>query len=158
MGWIANRVRSWATNSQKSEMVAFVEGLRAADSSEVGPILAIATHCRHDLFDNFGWQLLDPIVAEQLHPAITIELGSLIRQHQKARSTIYASGLMVWLFSVRAANIIELRQVGRDMWGQLERGLPFVHQATADLFRATGFALTIDGCEEIPLGLTPEPL
>lgn len=71
MGWIANKVHSWATNSQKSEMVAFVEGVRAADSTEVGPILAMATHRRHDLLNSFGWPLLDPIVAEQLEGSIS---------------------------------------------------------------------------------------
>jgi hypothetical protein len=61
---------------------------------------------------------------------------------------------MVWLHSIRSSETPEIRVRGREMWAELERGIPHADDG-ADGFRLLGVNLDIDGAERIPENLTP---
>ena len=64
-----------------------------------------------------------------------------------------AVGAVIWLHSAPAMQQVELRPAGRAMWAQLTRGFPYVEEAAFRYLVATGARLSIDGFDNIPLGL-----
>ncbi|MBZ9859729.1 hypothetical protein [Mesorhizobium sp. CA12] len=157
MGWLSGKVQKWATNTQARELQEFVSRLRAIDSEELGMILATATHHRHHAAERFKWDLMEPGLAEMANPTLTLQIGQIIKTLQKDGRPELAAGYFVWLHTVRAANNPDLRQLGRDMWRELERGMPEVQSAAWGWAGLTGVVLDIRDFERFPAGLTPTP-
>lgn len=67
-----------------------------------------------------------------------------------------ATGLMVWLHSIRASQTPEIRVRGREMWAELRRGIPYARAVATDFQAYVGMVLKIDGVERIPENLWPE--
>jgi hypothetical protein len=157
VGWISRKIEKWAIKTQRRELESFVSNLRAIDGGEIGMVLAIATDKRHRLSEILGWNLLEPILVQISDITAAMTVNKLIREAQKAGDPVSASGLMVWLHTLRAANTLELRQLGRDMWGQLERGFPHCEDGQAGMLAVAGQYLNIDGYDQFPSGLSPKP-
>ena len=137
--WLKRKAEISFAKSQKVDVDRFTLGLRGADSDQIALVVAIATHWRNVLKDD-GVDLLDPMSAEQIDPMIALKLNKMIRQVQKENPT-FATGLMVWLHTIRTANTPELRLEGRAMWSELQRGFPFAQEAGEDLADITGIEL-----------------
>lgn len=158
MGWLKNKFLGWTIDVKKREIDDFISRLRAMDGSEIGFVVAMATHVRHELEAGSGWDLLDPITLNVLHPMASYEIAKFIQDLQKAGAQPVAAGAMVWLHTVRAAGELDMRQSGRDMWRQLERGFVHVNEAADGHFELIGALLKTSGANLFPNGLTPEPL
>lgn len=146
----------WAMNTQRKELSAFVDNLRAMDSQELGALLAIATDARHSL-EAKGHMILDPIVYFSMNPGFLMYLSHWIIQLQKEGKPMAAAALAIWLHTMRAGARLELRQLGRDMWRELTRGFPSVAESAADLESLLGRHFNTEDASVYPKGLTPEP-
>ncbi|MCF1478132.1 hypothetical protein FS782_13735 [Agrobacterium vitis] len=158
MSWLSRKVYNWSVKTQKHEIDEFVAKLSSVDGSELAIVVAVATDMRHAFIADTGIDLAYPALALQQDPYICMRLNSMIRQFQKEKHFIAVTGLSVWIHSVRAIQSIELRQRGRDMWRELERGFPYALDACWDLYEATGKKILMDGFDSFPDGLTPDPL
>lgn len=147
----------WATGRQRKELTDFVQNLRAMDGTEIGMVLAMATAYRHDLARR-GVDLLQPAILLAADPGITFTLARTIQQHQKHGEMSLSAALMVWVHTLRATSRLELRQLGRDMWRELERGFPHAIENSMSLMALTGQTANIEGYDQFPDGLTPDPL
>jgi hypothetical protein len=136
-------------------MKRFLVSLQGMDSETVGALVANATHMRHMILSSSGIDLLYPEVAEQQHHYIGFELTRLIKKCQAANDMQMASGLFVWLHTVRAVTALELRLNGRLIWRELKRGFPHTKEAAEVFQMITGLTLRIDGYDSIPVGLEP---
>ncbi|MEG8916433.1 hypothetical protein ACUIG5_00025 [Raoultella ornithinolytica] len=157
MGFFTTAVNKWATKSQLKEITGFVNNLKVMDASELGMVMAVATHIRHGLQAR-GDDVLDPVICFSLNPGITYSLSSTVVDLQKSNQYSDAAGFMVWVHTLRSANSLELRQQGRDMWNELSRGFDHVPDAAHQILILTGKAVMYDGYYEYPKGLTPTPL
>jgi len=157
MGVFKNLFDRWALKKQKKELTAFTSNLQAVDGPELGLVVAIATHLRHQL-EIDGHNILDPINYFSIRPEFPYFLSTTIIQFQKERRTQEAAGLMIWLHTFRSAARLELRALGRNMWKELERGFPYVEEGAAGYRVMMGIDLNVEGAESFPLGLTPEPI
>lgn len=158
MNWFTRCFRNWASNKHRKELAFFLNGLASSDGSELGFLLAYATHVRHQLEEK-GHNILDPFVYLIQNPIFPYTLSSTIIQLQKDKRNQDAAALMVWLHTFRAAaNPLELRSLGRQLWGELARGFPYVEEATQSATMHLGINFNIEGYNTFPEGLTPEPL
>ncbi|PHR17864.1 MAG: hypothetical protein COA41_11230 [Sphingopyxis sp.] len=148
---------SWARKRQVKELQSFVEQLRSMDGQDLGMILAVATDSRIKL-ERQGFRLMDPIVDAPTDPGAAVRLNSIIRGLQAEGKFPEAASVMVWLHTIRVGTNIQLRQVAREMWRELTRGMPHVHAASLDLMRSGSKAIFVDGYEQYPAGLAPDPL
>ena len=156
MGLLSRLFNSWAVKRQRKEMQEFIDGLRSMDAQEVGFVVATTTHMRN-ILESEGMRLMDPLVDYPLDPTITLRLGKIIREFQKVGDNTDAAGAMVWLHTMRVGGRHELRQLGRDMWRELARGIPHAEGASLEIMRMTFKPCRIEGFERYPLGLSPEP-
>ena len=136
---------------------AFISGLRSADGEELGMVVAFATDWRRTIAQS-GIDLLYPDQCIRDDPFISYKLAKKIGYLQKAGKPEIASGLMVWVHTLRSIHSLELRPNGREMWGELERGFAWVEVSAEILARIKGFPLDVHGYNSFPDGLTPKPL
>jgi hypothetical protein len=151
-----------ASRQSEKELSHFVDLLSSMDSDELGLVVAGATDIRHKLFHRKGWALLYPSVELAKDPAIAMDIGGLVKELQRQQNLAAAAALMVWAHSIRAMSqaggLVNLRKIGRRMWGELARGFDCVEQAAETSEKLTGVSLNIEGYRQFPDGLTPEPL
>jgi hypothetical protein len=153
----SNILNKWATSIQRKEIKEFICNLKVMDSQELGFVVAVATDIRHRL-ESEGHVLMDPISYVALEPQFPHFLSSTIVRLQKQGQPVDAAGMMIWAHTFRAANRLELRGLGREMWGELERGFPYIEESASGFMRLTGKWLDISGANSFPIGLSPKPL
>lgn len=157
MGWFTRKFDSWASKKQRTEMADFIARLRSMDSSEIGHVVACATHLRHQL-EAEGHIPIDPINYVAINPMFPLLLSRTTIGFQKQGRLQDAAALMVWLHTARAGVRLELRFLGRELWKELERGFPYVEEAADNVKVLFGKQLDISEATTFPFGLTPEPL
>lgn len=158
LGWLRRKVVDAATVTQTREMTAWIDNLSQMNSAEVAALLGMATHQRKWIEAERGVDLLDPIVTYAAEPSLLMFFHGVIQSCQKTNRPMEAAGVMVWLFTLRAAANLQLRGLGRRLWRELARGIPGVEDAAIGHFHLTGVLLEIDDAERIPIGLEPRPV
>jgi len=140
---------------QRGELQQFVNSLRDLSDSEVGTVLAMAAVMRlslrkHGLASN---ELLH-VTPEIDQAKARLAVAEFVRSCQEAKRYNEATGAMVWLHSLRARSTPGLRNLGREMWGELQRGR---RSAPDILFRLLDVPLpdVIEGYWRIPDDLDP---
>jgi hypothetical protein len=155
MGWLERKFYNWGIGAQKREIDPWLDNLRSVNGDEVGTLLAVATHIRHGLELRLGVDLLDPILTHTAKPDLIFELHRIVKHCQSTGQQSDAAGVMVWLFTLRCGAALELRQRGRELWKELQRGYPHVKEAADSLGALSGKTINIDGFDRIPIGLEP---
>lgn len=154
LGWFKRKVELASIKASEQDIDRFIASLRGANLDELSVIVALATHWRNT-FEKDGIDLLDPVTAEQRSPLIGLQLNRMIKDLQKD-NPLFAVGLMVWLHTIRAASIPEVRYKGRMMWAELSKGFNGAYEAGRDLAQLAGIQLNLSSPELIPEGLEPE--
>ncbi|MGR6617549.1 hypothetical protein ACU6QK_15110 [Pseudomonas rhodesiae] len=142
---------------QESEISSFTAQLSQMDSAEIGVVVALTTDTRNRLEDA-GFLLSDPIVAYTINPETPSSLSGMVKTLQAEGRLQEAAAVMVWLHTSRVGARLELRPLARQMWGQLERGFPHAEDASMSLMRVFFRPIRIDGYDQFPKGLSPDPL
>lgn len=157
MGWLTRTIDTWASNKQREEMTHFVSLLKGMDGSEIGAVLAVATHVRHQL-EAQGHHPMDPVAYTAINPEFPLLLSrtAIAIQKQQNRGQD-AAAFMVWLHTARAAVRLELRGIGRELWRELSRGFPHVEEGARSFEHLLGVRPNIQNANEFPLGFTPDP-
>lgn len=164
-GWVKKRAMEASADAMKNDIERFTAGLSGADDEELSTMLVIANIVRLRLIESgrippaaldFGIPRDDALALQcDMCP---VALVSLIKQFQKMGQPSDATGAMIWLHSVRALNVPEIRAHGREMWRQLERGFPYVEDALMGIQELVGERLPHNIGDEltfIPHGLEP---
>jgi hypothetical protein len=158
MGWLRNKVRNAAVSAQGRELQSFIDMLTSLDGYDIGMTVAMISYARHVLEKTYKVDLLDPVTAIAARPNMIIEVGSLVADLQKSNKPAVAAGFIVWVHTLRAAHSLELRQLGRDLWGQLQRGFPHVQACLETLPLLIGDVPMPENVATIPIGFSPTPL
>ena len=140
-----------------SEARDFIDKLKICDSSELGLPVALAAHYKNE-YARQGIDLSDPIVLQSVNPNVMVKLMADTSDFQLSDQQYLATGLVVWVISLRARYDLKLRALAREMWGQLERGFPYAEEAADAAFALNKIVLDISDSSEFPIGLTPKPL
>lgn len=156
--WLKKKALDSFTETQRREMTAWIDNLSQMNSSEVAMLLCMATHLRHQIEQEKGIDLLDPINTYAAQPTVVMYINGLIRSFQKNNHRADAAGAMVWLFTLRAGADPALRGLGRRLWRELARGVPLADEAETDFYGLTNIILDTRGRDQIPLGLEAQPL
>jgi hypothetical protein len=131
MGWLRQNIENWTSGARLRELHDFTEKAKNHTDMELGTVVAMATACRLIFQRAYSVDLLNPPVALAQMPFLALEIGRHIKAAQAERNFAVASGMMVWLHTVRAVETMELLPAANDMWSQLSRGFPYVQDAAA---------------------------
>ena len=134
--WLENRIAKKATDTARKEMESFVQGLKGMGHSELGPAVLMATVARNSIKERAvqlgfkeGYTLLSPFEFVKADPNCFLAINSVIKTCQKERNYVLASGFMVWEHTLRAVAAPELLPLAREMWAELKKGFPYVHDS-----------------------------
>lgn len=146
----------WAIKRQLSEANHFLEMLRVAEDSGLGLVVATAADYRiaHAVI---GKDLSRPMEIASQYPTFVTDTLFEAKRRNAVGLPEMASGLMVWVHTLRSKNDAHIREQAQEIWSNLARGFPYVEEVVDDYFDATGRQLRIDGFEQFPEGFTPDP-
>ena len=160
--WLKTHLGERALEAGRRELRRFVTGLGAMSDEDMAALVAIATVLRvnfesHDVIPEDVFTADEMPSVERLG-AYQMRINKLVRQFDRMRQPDDAAGAIVWSYSLRALNVPGLRDLGRDMWGELRRGFPQVEAALdrAEEKRDDPFPARVrKGWRMIPTGLEP---
>jgi hypothetical protein len=153
-GWLKRKTELAGIKGATEDIDRFILSLRGMSDYEVAMAVAIATHWRNAFQRDDDINLLEPWDVECRSPDFRWKLNRLLVEVQRTRKPM-AVGLMIWLHTLRAAGMPELRLKGRQMWSELRRGFALVDRAAADFDAMMGTVLITDEADRIPSGLEP---
>jgi hypothetical protein len=166
-----NMLRNWFKSKRSIQLASvrdgtadlerFIVALKGMSAEELGTVVALAAILRMELRAQglFPDDALD--IASQLpeseQKAVRSGMSGLTLDFQK-KNHPSAGAAMVWLHTLRALQFPELRLLGRQMWGQLQRGFPHVFDAFRFFEGTVGQPLPLGALQAsqfIPVGLEP---
>lgn len=159
-GFFQKRLLGLEIKREKKDIRVFIDRLKVMDSYNKGLVVAWATDYKNQL-EQEGHKVSDPYALNHTNPLFVVDLGNRVKGLQKNDKPEEAAALMVWLHTIRttcAGSRLELLGFGREMWKELERGFPYVEEQKLALEELTGKTVNIEGYQNFPKGLTPEPL
>ena len=122
MGFLLKMLNNFSINGYIKELRQFIENLKVMDSDEIA-FLVYSCWKVKEFFLLRGIDLLRPFEIEAEKPAYCTEFADIIRGLQKDRKLVAAGACMPFLHTLRAAHVIELRGLCREMWAELARGM-----------------------------------
>jgi hypothetical protein len=144
-----------------ADLERFVVALKGMSDGELGAVVAMAAILRMELRAQ-GLLPDDALdIASKLpesdQTAVRSAMSGLALDMQK-RHHPSVGGALVWLHTLRALQFPELRLLGRQMWGELERGFPHVFEAFHFIEDTVGQPPplgSLQASQFIPVGLEP---
>jgi hypothetical protein len=154
-GWLRRKTELATIKGAREDLERFVESLRGMSDEEIGAVVGMAALVRTALRQS-GLLPGESLTVTPDSQQATTQLGvsELIQRYQTEQRHAEAVGAMVWLHSLRALSISEVRLLGRQMWAQLERGQPHALAALQNM-GIPPLAEVIAECSRIPEGLVP---
>ena len=159
--WFKRKIQRAAVKEAREDLESFIFSLKGVSDEELGMVVAGATVIRLQLgrtgsLPEYALALPSP---DDDTATIQYHLGRLVRELQKTNETAKAAGVMVWLHSMRALTYPEVRILGRQMWKELQRGIPYAPEALEDFAAVTDWAVPKEAHSSydfIPQDLAPK--
>ena len=164
-GWAKKRIIEASNDAMKNDIARFIASLKGASDSEISTMLVVANIVRLNL-TNMG--KIPPAALDITIPRVgdldikcdmcSVTLANAVKQFQSMNQPSDALGTMIWLHSVRALNVPEIRYLGRAMWQELSRGFRDIDQTLEDIHSISPTPLPLNIENEvrfIPRGLEP---
>ena len=160
--WFRAGMEDRALKSGAKEVRRFIDGLRRTPDRDLGVIVGIAAVVRinmetHGVLPE-GLFHRDPLPSARDLGLFQVRINGIARQFTKAGQAADATGAMIWSYSLRCLNVVGLRPLGREMWGELARGFPHAAEALDEGEERIGAkfdARVWAEWDRVPLGLEP---
>ena len=161
-GWFAKKAQSTVAEAATNDLSKQLYMLRNSNADDVGLTLASATFWRLFWIQEGMIPKGAMSIYEIAEPGECARFRSnLIRQIEEDKKTSPAGviGLMVWLNTSWSLSIHELRPLGRELWKELARGIPYAPTYVPNFLSAANVVIDTDFTDAvrfIPPGLEPE--
>ncbi|HJO87209.1 MAG TPA: hypothetical protein QF359_09625 [Rhodospirillales bacterium] len=159
---LANHFKGRAMNSSRKAVQDYIIGLRQMTDQDLGVILAVSTVIRINM-ENQEY-LPKGLYSDQSLLSTTelgryqMDLNKLVRDFNKMKQHTDAVGTLLISYSLRCLNVPEVRDLGREMWAEMQRGYPHVKDALKQGEEEKGESFPERAWQEwqqIPVGLEP---
>jgi hypothetical protein len=148
-------LEDWAVGSQNRKMNDWLQSRAQLSDHRMGILVVLVTHQRHVLSASFSCDFLEPAQVFVAHPMICSKLENMLAQMHRSDQQLALTGSVPWLFTLQAfLRRPPLYERGVDVWRQLQRGIPHVENAVAEMGDASA-QLNLAGYDEFPKGFRP---
>ncbi len=159
---LKDSMQNHALSSSRKEVQRFVDGLVSMGDEDLGIIVAVATVVRVNMEDE-GFLPKKLFSSKQMPSAYELgrhqmALNKLAKDFNRLKQPTDAVAVIALSYSLRCLNVAELRDLGRALWAELERGFPHVEDKLKDGEKLKGEKFPARVWEEwrqIPAGLEP---
>jgi hypothetical protein len=146
------------TGMMRRQMETFLTRLEGMDGDEVGGVVLMALDISSQFKKTTSADLFEPAICVENNASLIVQLSARAEKMEREGQPMLAVGLAVWVHTLRAMTEGDLRGLGRQVWGELERGFPHVEQAKDDMLKTIGLDIDLSDFGKFPTGLTPQPL
>ncbi len=146
----------WTQEKQKEDLENFIEVIRQHSDQELGLLLAIANDFRKKFLEATDIDLHEPQQAICEHPELLFELSECVHEAKQEGDFNTAGSMLLWIHTLRAASLPDLRPLGIELWSELSRGFDSIEESAQHYLSITGITLNIDTAKEIPTIMTRE--
>lgn len=119
MGFLSDILLAWSTKRHKKDIERFISILKGLDDEEIFSLYRFIQDAETEILCKCLVDIRDPFLAIEKNDSLVFDIYKLVKKEQA--NPALASGLSVWLFTVRAALNPELRYLGKEMWAQIGR-------------------------------------
>ncbi|MDE0538071.1 MAG: hypothetical protein OXH94_05005 [Rhodospirillales bacterium] len=159
---LKDSMKNHALSSSRKEVQRFVDGLVSMGDEDLGIIVAVATVVRINMEEE-GFLPKKLFSSKRMPSAYELgqhqmALNKLAKDFNRLKQPTDAVAVIALSYSLRCLNVAELRDLGRAIWGELERGFPHVEDKLKDGEKLKGEKFPARVWEEwrqIPAGLEP---
>lgn len=124
------------------------------DAGEIALLVVIATDFRNRTGTELRTVLMDfHTLSAPSYSTTPLNLSLHMRRVQADKALV--AGMSIWLHTARAAQDHRLRFKAKQMWAELARGFPLVHEAEQDFYAAHGKWPILMDAGSCPDGLNP---
>lgn len=146
----------WALAKQVKEGHEFLSRMKSMNSDELAIPLVLTLEAAQMYSEEKGIDVFDPFTAIAKDPSASLYFSSLVNELQRKGRQVLASGAMVWAHTLRATVNHELRDVVREVWVELNRGLPHIEAARMELLEHFGLWPDLEKAGLTPVGMEPK--
>jgi hypothetical protein len=139
--WIFGRSDPVAADRKRTinELSEFMKLLAEADGVTLGMAAAQAADVASRLYGDTEIELHSPREALEMRPSLLTEVTENVIQLQKAGRQFEAVGWIVWMNTLRAELIPEVRPTVKQMWSRIDKGgHKYVDSALTQFEEVTG--------------------
>jgi flagellar hook-associated protein FlgK len=151
------KIANFSGDQRADEIERYTEMLSYMDADEISLGLAAAIDFAKKTKESSGIDFYDPLGTTALHPNLTVELESEIKNLKNQGNYAAAAPFVIWNHTLNAANNPMLRKHGRAMWAQLSRAFSHLEEAAEWMSKHMGYRPEIRNGDCFPRGMTPTP-
>lgn len=132
--------------------------LKSSNDEEVGLALSLATSYAYHFKIERGIDLYHPASALSRDPGLPLEFSNLANRSKAVGEMHVSATLLVWVHTLRAFTMPQLRPQIIQMWSELRRGVNHVESYRLLVEQTTNKSANFTNVELIPIGLSKEVL
>jgi hypothetical protein len=154
--WFRRRDQLAPVEGAREDLERFVDSLRGMSDKEVGGVVAFAAIARVALRKSglLPDELLQ-ITSAKKQANAQLAVAQVVSRYRAERRFAEATGVMVWLHTLRALSTPKVRHLGLEMWRQLQRGPLHALVVLQDMGVPSMSDVTME-CSRIPHDLFPD--
>lgn len=133
--YLRGELHGQAAKTAEKEILRYIKLLKKMNTDEIAMLVAVSTIVRLNMEDQrlFPSANFPDLFKKSIDLELQKTLNKLAKSLKKSKKKMDAAAVMVWLHSVRALNMPEVRDLGIEMWALLQSGFPRVPNALKEL-------------------------
>ena len=150
-----SKINEQINNKMKSEISEYIQIIKGCSDEELGIAILSALTLRKSILNSSGIDLMDPIIALNKDPDITITLSKTHEELTAQKKPQLTVPFTIWVHTLRAVSNPLIRALGRKMWKELSRGFNHVEGQKNNYILIYDNAPSSELLGQYPIGLDP---
>jgi len=123
---INQQINKQINNKMKFEILEYIQIIKGCSDEELGIAVLSALTLRKRILNSSGIDLMDPVIALNKNPDITITLSKTHAEFTAQNKPQLTVPYTIWAHTLRSVSNPLIRALGRQMWIELSRGFNHV--------------------------------
>ena len=145
-------------NKMKSEISEYILIIKGLGDEELGIAVLAALTLRKEILTSSGIELMDPLIALQQNPDLTITFSKKHEEFTAQKLPHLTVPYTVWIHTLRSVSNPVIRTLGRQMWKELSRGFNHIEGKKEHYRWIYGVEPSSELAGQFPLGLDPSDI
>ncbi|MDB2696781.1 hypothetical protein N9Y78_00935 [Alphaproteobacteria bacterium] len=145
-------------NKMKSEISEYLLIIKGLSDEELGIAVLSALTLRKEILKSSGIDLMDPLIALQKNPDLTITFSKKHEELTAQNLPHLTVPYTVWIHTLRSVSNPVIRTYGRQMWKELSRGFNYIEGKKENYRWIYGVEPSSELAGQFPIGLDPSDI
>ena len=153
-----SKINQQINNKMKSEISEYLLIIKGLGDEELGIAVLSALILREEILKSSGIDLMDPLIALQQNPDLTITFSKKHEEFTAQKLPHLTVPYTIWIHTLRSVSNPVIRTLGRQMWKELSRGFNHVEDSKENYWLIYGIEPSSELVGQYPIGLDPSDI